>query len=359
MRLFFFSIYFTFYSLNHCFSQSIKLEMSKKNKVPTNIILMIADGAGLSQITAAMYENNNKFNLENFKVVGLQKTHSANSLITDSAASGTAMACGIKTENGTIGIDTKNKSFESILEICEKKGYNSGIIVTSSIVHATPASFYAKVISRANYQEIAYQLSKSEVDFFIGGGEKHFIKRNDRKNLITEMRDWEFVNDLNQFDSSTSKKVGYFISYEEPPSLIEGRKPLLDIGLNSILKKLNSRKKPFFLLVEGSQVDWGGHDNDLEYVTKEYIEFDRAIGVALKFVEENPKTLLVVTADHETGGLAITSDQIKKLNSKVRFSTKGHTASMVPVFSKGVGSKVFSGIYDNTEIFYKMMLQIK
>ena len=118
-------------------------------------------------------------------------------------------------------------------------------------------------------------------------------------------------------------------------------------------------EKPFFLLAEGSQVDWGGHDNDLEYVTNEYIEFDRAIGVALKFVDENPNTLLVVTADHETGGLAITSDKVKKLNSKARFSTKGHSASMVPVFSKGIGSKEFSGIYDNTEIFYKMMLQIK
>ncbi len=359
MRLFFFSIYITFYSLNLCFSQSIKVEMSKKNKAPTNIILMIADGAGLSQITAAMYENDNKLNLENFKVVGFQKTHSANSLITDSAASGTAMACGIKTENGTIGIDTKNKSFESILKICEKKGYNSGMIVTSSIVHATPASFYANVLSRANYQEIAYQLSKSEVDFFIGGGEKHFIKRNDNKNLINEMKDWEFVSNLDQFDSSNSKKVGYFISFEEPPTLKEGRKPLLDIGLNSILKKLNSQDEPFFLLVEGSQVDWGGHDNDLEYVTNEYIEFDKAIGVALKFVDENQNTLLVVTADHETGGLAITSNNIQKLNSKARFSTKGHSASMVPVFSKGIGSKEFSGIYDNTEIFYKMMLQIK
>ena len=359
MRLFFFSIYITLYSLNLSFSQSIKLELSKKNKVPTNIILMIADGAGLSQITAAMYENDNKLNLENFKVVGFQKTHSANSLITDSAASGTAMACGTKTTNGTIGIDTKNNYYESILKICEKKGYNSGMIVTSSVVHATPASFYANVISRAKYQEIAYQLSKSEVDFFIGGGERHFIKRNDKKNLINEMKEWEFVKSLDQFDSSTSKKVGYFTSYEEPPTLKEGRKPLLDIGLNSILKKLNSRDEPFFLLVEGSQVDWGGHDNDLEYVTNEYIEFDRAVGVALKFVDENPNTLLVVTADHETGGLAITSNKIKKLNSDARFSTKGHSASMVPVFSKGIGSKEFSGIYDNTEIFYKMMLQIK
>ena len=334
-------------------------KLKKENKKSTNIILMIADGAGLSQITAAIYKNGNKSNLENFEVVGLQKTHSANSLITDSAASGTAMACGTKTLNGAIGVDTKNRSYESILKICEKKGYNSGMIVTSSIVHATPASFYANVPSRAKYQEIAYQLSKSEVDFFIGGGEKHFIKRNDNKNLVNEMKDWEFVSNLDQFNSSTSQKVGYFISYEEPPSLIEGRKPLLDIGLNSILKKLNSRDEPFFLLVEGSQVDWGGHDNDFEFVTSEYIEFDRAIGVALKFVDENPNTLLVVTADHETGGLGITSGNIRKFNPRARFSTKGHTATMVPVFSKGVGSSEFSGIYDNTEIFYKMMLQVK
>ena len=358
MRTFFFSINLLV-SFNLSFSQSIKLEMSKKNKVPTNIILMIADGAGLSQITASMYKNENNLNLEDFDVVGLQKTHSVNSLITDSAASGTAMACGVKTLNGAIGMDTESKPYESILKICEKKGYNSGMIVTSSIVHATPASFYANVSSRAKYNEIAYQLSKSEVDFFSGGGEKYFTRRNDKRNLIYEMKDWEFVNSLDQFDSSTSKKVGYFISYEEPLSLIEGRKPLLDIGLNSILKKLNSRNKPFFLLVEGSQVDWGGHDNDLEYLTSEYIEFDRAIGVALKFVDENPNTLLIVTADHETGGLGITSSKVEKLNSKVRFSTKGHTASMVPVFSIGIGSKEFSGIYDNTEIFNKMILQVK
>ena len=358
MRLLFFSINLLI-SFNLSYSQTLKLELSKKNKVPTNIILMIADGAGLSQITASMYKNENKSNLENFKVIGLQKTHSENSLITDSAASGTAMACGIKTVNGAIGVDSKNRSYQSILKICEKKGYNSGMIVTSSIVHATPACFYANVISRANYQEIAHQLSESQVDFFIGGGEKHFIKRNDKKNLITEMKDWEFVNGLDQFDSSTSTKVGYFISYGEPPSLIEGRKPRLDIGLNSMLKKLNSLNEPFFLLVEGSQVDWGGHDNDLEYITSEYIEFDRAIGVALKFVNENPNTLVVVTADHETGGLGITSKYVEKLNSKVKFSTKGHTASMVPVFSIGVGSKEFSGIYDNTEIFNKMMLQLK
>ena len=120
MRLLFFSINLLM-SFNLSFSQSIKLELSNKNKIPNNIILMIADGAGLSQITASMYKNQNKSNLENFKVIGLQKTHSENSLITDSAASGTAMACGIKTVNGAIGVDSKNRSYQSILKICEKR----------------------------------------------------------------------------------------------------------------------------------------------------------------------------------------------------------------------------------------------
>ena len=130
---------------------------------PTNIILMIGDGTGLAQITAGMYANGNKTNLESFKVIGLAKTHSSNSLVTDSAASGTAMACGIKTMNGVVGIGMDNANQESILKLSKKKGYGTGLIATSSIVHATPASFYANVVSRKQYEDIAFQMSISEV----------------------------------------------------------------------------------------------------------------------------------------------------------------------------------------------------
>ena len=140
-----------------------------------NIILMIGDGTGLAQITAGMYANGNKTHLESFEVIGLAKTHSSNSLVTDSAASGTAMACGVKTYNGVIGIGADNKNKASILTLSKKKGYKTGLIATSSIVHATPASFYANVVSRRQYEDIAFQMSNSDVDFFIGGGKNTLI----------------------------------------------------------------------------------------------------------------------------------------------------------------------------------------
>ena len=148
-----------------------------QEKLP-NIIIMIGDGMGLTQISSGMYANNNSTALEGFEYVGLSKTHALDKLVTDSAASGTAMACGVKTYNGVIGIDGKNKSHPSILEICQKKGYKTGLVATSSIVHATPASFYAKVISRRLYEKIAFQLANTIVDLFVGGGKDYFTKRD-------------------------------------------------------------------------------------------------------------------------------------------------------------------------------------
>ena len=322
---------------------------------PTNIILMIGDGTGLAQITAGMYANGNKTNLESFKVIGLAKTHSSNSLVTDSAASGTAMACGIKTMNGVVGIGMDNANQESILKLSKKKGYGTGLIATSSIVHATPASFYANVVSRKQYEDIAFQMSISEVDFFIGGGKKHFVRRNDGRNLLDEMKGWQFTTSLKAFDESTKAKVGYFTNDDEPVRIVEGRKPELKNGINSMFKKLSAKKNPFFLMVEGSQIDWGGHANDLRYITTEFKDFDEAIGQAVAFVKENPNTLLIVTADHETGGLGISSGNIKNFKPKGGFVTGGHTASMVPVFAMGVGAETFGGIYENTAIFDKML----
>ncbi len=327
---------------------------SAQEKSP-NIILMIGDGTGLAQITAGMYANGNKTHLESFQVIGLQKTHSANALVTDSAASGTAMACGVKTINGVVGIGMDNAHKESILAWSKKKGYSTGLIATSSIVHATPASFYANVISRKQYEDIAFQMSVSDVDFFIGGGKKHFNRRKDNRNLLNEMKDWEFTSSLKAFDESTKAHVGYFTSDDEPVRIVEGRKPDLNKGTNSMLKKLTAKGAPFFLMVEGSQIDWGGHANDLRYITSEFKDFNDAIGEAVAFVKENPNTLLIVTADHETGGLGLSSGNIKNFRPKGGFVTGGHTASMVPVFAMGAGAEAFAGIYENTAIFDKML----
>ena len=158
----------------------IQILFSQEN--PPNIILMIGDGMGLSQITTGMYANGNKTSLEEFDYIGLSKTHSLDALVTDSAASGTAMASGIKTLNRTVGIDENNNKQKSILEICKEKNYNVGLVVTSEIVHATPACFYANVPSRYDYEDIALQLSEHNVDLFVGGGKKFFNKRKDKRN---------------------------------------------------------------------------------------------------------------------------------------------------------------------------------
>ena len=325
-----------------------------QEKKPTNIILMIGDGMGLTQITAGMYFNGNKTALEDFTSVGLAKTHSSNSLVTDSAASGTAMASGVKTLNGVIGISSKNKKPKSILEISKEKGYQTALIATSSIVHATPASFYAHVVSRKEYENIALQMSTSVVDYFIGGGKKHFNDREDNRNLIDEMSAYDIVSSLSKFDKSTASKIGHFTNRDEPNKILDGRLPLKD-AVQSVLNKFDRDQKPFFMMVEGSQIDWGGHSNEIEYVISEFNDFDAAIQTVLDYTLKHPNTLVIVTADHETGGLTIPKGNIKKMRPSVEFSTVGHTASMVPVFAKGPAAATFSGIYDNTLIFNKML----
>ena len=213
---------------------------------PLNIILLIGDGMGLSQISAGMYANNNQTVLEDFSIIGLSKTHAINSLVTDSAASGTAMACGEKTYNGVLGISSRNKKLESVLEICEDNGYNTGLIANSSIVHATPASFYANIDSRKKYEEIALQLSESNVNYFIGGGKKYFNKREDNRNLIKEMDKVDVVKNFNAYKKSDVDRIGFTYN-DEPPSIIDGRAPLLPEYLKATLDKLDNRKEPFSL----------------------------------------------------------------------------------------------------------------
>ena len=320
-----------------------------------NIILMIGDGMGLTQISSGMYANGNQTALEECSYIGLSKTAAANKLVTDSAASGTAMACGIKTYNGVLGIDIKNKRHQSILEICKEKGYTTALLATSSIVHATPASFYAKVPSRREYETIALQLSQHQVDYFIGGGKKFFNNRKDNRNLINEMKNYTFVKTLREFEASNAQKIGFLTYDEEPPSLIEGRVPSLNELTALTLQKLNATDHPFFMMIEGSQIDWGGHANNLDYVVSEFKEFDTAIRTVLEFAKEDGNTLVIITADHETGGLALTDGNLEKGKVKGSFNTVGHSATMVPVFSFGIQSELFTGIYENTEIFQKMV----
>ncbi|MFZ1256157.1 MAG: alkaline phosphatase [Saprospiraceae bacterium] len=337
---------------------SIKKDTFKTK--PRNIILMIGDGMGLSQITAGMYSNNNKLELERCSHIGLHKAHSSDNLITDSAAGANAFSIGMKTKNGHLGLDSLNRSHQTILEEAESKGFATGLVVTSTIVHATPAAFFSHQTDRDEYENIALDLLKTDIDLIIGGGKKYFDRRNnDSLNLITDLRDHDYLvtdyfeQDFDNWTFPVANKIVYFTADGDPLPVSNGRKYLPKATKDAIdFLKLKS-EKGFFLMVEGSQIDWGGHANDANYIITEVLDFDQAIKHALDFAQLDQNTLVIITADHETGGFSINSG--KKFGElKTSFTSKNHTADLIPVFAFGPGAELFSGIYENTEIYKKM-----
>jgi len=340
----------TTFAINTIDNQAIK---SKKAK---NIILLIGDGMGLSQVSASQFYNKNATNFERFSVIGLSKTSSSSDLITDSAAGATALASGVKSYNGAIGVSSDTLSAETIVEQISIKGIKTGIISTSAITHATPACFYAHVKSRRMEDEIASFLVDSEVDFFAGGGLKFFNKRKDGKNLTLKLEEKGFEVTIDKLPKNISdKKQAILLSKNGMPTMLEGRGDFLPEATQLALDYLSKNEEGFFLMVEGSQIDWGGHDNNANYLISELLDFDKTIGVALDFAEKNGETLVIVTADHETGGftLASTNGDYNKINPV--FATGGHSATMVPVFSEGPESEKFGGIYENTAIYNKIL----
>lgn len=335
------------------------LETPTIKKHPKNIILMIGDGMGITQITAGMYKNGNKLHLEKFPMIGLHKSYASNNLITDSAAGATAFASGVKTYNGAIGVTPDTISVKTILEEAEEYGLATGLVSTSSIVHATPASFIAHQKLRKMYEEIAADFMKTEIDYFVGGGQYYFETRDDERNLSDEMRakgyfvSSFFEKEFNELNIEFDQNFVYFTANKEPLKLTQGRDYFISAAQTAPVFLNSHSDKGFFLMIEGSQIDWGGHANDSEYIITEMIEFDNAVGKILEFAEEDGETLVIVTADHETGGYAInmgsTQDSIV-----AGFTSDYHTACLIPVFAYGPGSEIFGGIYENTAIYYKM-----
>jgi len=331
---------------------------SANNKQPEirNVILMIGDGMGISAVYSAMTVSDHPLNIERCKTIGLQKTNSANNYITDSAAAGTTLATGSKTNNGVIGMDPNGLRVKSILEIAEQNGLGTGLVSTSSITHATPASFIAHQKSRGSYEDIAADFLKTDIDVFIGGGYNHFTKRKDNLNLIDslEARGYEVANTMNKVLVSTSDKLAGLVAPVHTPYRLKGRGDMLPQSSGKAIEILSKNKKGFFLMIEGSQIDWAGHANAADTLVDETIDFDNAVGKVLDFAETDGHTLVIITADHETGGVTITGGDIKTHKVKLNFATKDHTPILIPVYSFGPGSENFNGIYDNTEIFQKI-----
>ena len=323
---------------------------------PQKVIFLIGDGMGLSQITAGSIAKKQPLALERCRQVGLVKTYSTK-LITDSAASATAMATGQKTYNGAISMDVQQNKLKTIVEYAEEYQWRTGIVTTATVTHATPACFYGHQPTRANVNRLlAAEFLTQNIEVLMGGGWNYFKDGPEGRNLIEEAQDQGYFvsNNIDSMGDYLPEKMLCLISPQLPPRL-EERGDFLPKATEKSLKILNKKSdESFFLVVEGGQIDWGGHENKSDYIVEEMLDFDKAIENALDFAQKDGNTLVVVTADHETGGYSVNDGLVDSGFVKGAFTTDYHKASMVPIFAYGPGATSFSGIMDNTEIFFKM-----
>lgn len=377
-----------------------------------NVIFMVPDGYSASYATNYRWYKGEETVLDSM-LVGMHRTYSSNSKVTDSAAAGTAMATGVKTNNGMISTTPDGKELKTILEVVEEKGKSSGLVATSTITHATPAVFASHVASRSSEADIAPQLLENDVDVILGGGKKYFPD-----SLLDEAAKDGYHYVTNQDELKTVKKtdklIGLFAEDGMAPELDrdETNQPSLAEMTESAIDVLKKDKDGFFLMVEGSQIDWAGHDNDAAWAMKDSEAFESAVAVAVDFAKRDGKTLVVVAGDHDTGGMSVggygkgdtnleilrnvtaTGDFMEsKLNSErsnikevmkqytdlditdeeetriklatspstiinqivseravVGWSSTGHTGTDVPLYAFGPGSHLFAGLHENTSL---------
>jgi len=355
-RYFGFIIIFLVWSISSCTTLPNGKFEKRSTVFPKNIILFIGDGMGVSHITAGKIVKG-VLNLESFRYSGLLTTHSRNAFITDSAAAATAMATGYKTDNGAISVSSEKEPLKTVAEYAEENGKSTGLVVSCSVTDATPSAFVAHVKNRTQEDLIAEQIANSDIDVLFGGGWAYFVpksvkgsKRADEKDLIVVLKKrMKVIGSVEEFQQlGIIDSVTGFFAAKHPPQA-KYRKPQLAELTNKAIEILSRNKAGFFLMVEGSQIDWAAHKNKQDFILNEMIDFDNAVGVGLEFAKSNSQTLVLVTADHETGGFAIHHGSVEERRiSDSGFTTSEHTAAMVPIFAYGPGSSVFSGIKDNT-----------
>ena len=319
------------------------------NQKVKNVILLIGDGNGLSQISSATLANNKQLTVTQLKNIGFIKTQSTDDFTTDSAAGGTAFATGQKSYNRAIGVNTNGNSIPNITEVLHHLNYKTACITTDEIIGATPAAFYAHQKDRGFEKQIAKDLLSSKLDFFAGGGSRFFT---DLK--IDEV--FTIVSNTNQLsDLDKKERAGIFFSKGGVLSIAEGRGNLLAKTTKDALGFLSEKEQPFFMMIEAAQIDTFGHHNDTEGIVNEGIDFDRAITEAIKFADADGETLVIITADHETSGFSVSSGNVETHQIEGGFITHDHTATMVPIFAYGPQSDKFRGVYENNEVFHKIM----
>ena len=314
-----------------------------------NVIFLIGDGMGLSQITAAAYANCG-LTLMNFNYIGLQRNNAHGAFTTDSAAGGSALATGERHANRHISMTEEGEAVPSLSDWFRGKGLPVGVVTLGNAVDATPTAFYGHSVERDNADELTRCLLDTPVDLLCGSGIRQFTERGDGIDLIGELsKNYRFVRSIDEINAAEGRVVCIDERMDEAAE--ESNLGLLAEATRAAIDKLQERgDKGFFLMVEGAKIDYAGHSRCLPGSVIEMLSFDLAVAEALKFADENGQTLVVVTADHETGGLVLLDGDEQSGRIMGVYTTDDHTPAMLPVFAYGPGADRFCGTYLNTEI---------
>lgn len=324
-----------------------------ENMAPKNIILLIGDGMGLTQISAADLVNRG-LSFTQLKFIGLQRTQPERDFITDSAGAGSGLATGKKTPNRAIATDGGGNIHPSLTEIFLVNDKTCGIVTNGSVADATPAAFYGHSDERDNTDEITAWLMKTQLDFIAGSGRNEFVNRKDGRNLLQEMASVYQV--LNSIDEPCKENQKVILLDEQ---LAEGATRenlnLLAQTTEKAISHLSKSDNGFFLMVEGAKIDYAGHANSFPSSIVETLGFDLAVQEALRFADRNGETLVIITGDHETGGLSIIDGNVEEGRISGVYSSDDHTPVFLPVFAYGPGAASFIGVYENTDVFSKLL----
>ena len=331
---------------------AIKAPKGKKVK---NVVLMIGDGMSLMHVYSAWTANRGKLYLDNSQAVGLSKTYCADKLITDSGAGGTAIATGQKTNYHYVGVDSLGNELPSLITLSKQKGMSAGIAVTCRLWDATPADFCCHNVDRDDEFDLVADYVECGADYVVGGGAEKFENRPDGRNIFQELeaKGYQVARSWEEAQALKEGKIFAVTDKRDTPVPAERGDRLAQSALKG-MDIMDKNKKGFFMMIEGSQLDDYGHFNDLDLLMQETHDFDRTVGKVFEWAAKDGETLVVVTADHETGGLTLVDGDLQKGEIKCKFSTGSHSGVMVPVYAFGPGAEHFTGLYENTDIFHKI-----
>lgn len=344
--------------------KTVEVEPIAEGKQPKNIIFMIGDGMGLEHIATAWVANRGTLNMEKMPYVGLQRTYCLNRLVTDSAAAGTALATGQKTNKGQIATTPEGEDLQSMFVKAQQVGKRTGVVVVCRLNDATPATFCCHDMNRDEAESITADYLDCGVDYIAGGGMNYWRdERTDGRDIFAEIgakgyNTYESVDALMEADELP---VAAVLAPLELPSALSGERG--DMFRNMTAKALDllneDNDEGFVMMIEGSCIDDWLHGNRVDAAVEEILDFDRVVGDVLEWAEKDGETLVVVTADHNTGAMTLLAGDIAEGHVVVDFANEGHNGAMVPFFAYGAGAEVFDGVIENSELSQKISAFIK